>query len=525
MDAHKKLIKALEHADFYPLPTKRVEIVQTHISYIFICDNEVYKIKKPVNFGFLDFTSLAKRKFFCEGEVRLNCRLAENIYLGVVEIKQNHDGKFSFAGDGETIEYAVKMKKIPTQKMLKQLLKEGKCTGAIIEQIARKLVNFHQQAETGDKINEMGSIETISFNHRENFTQTESVIDLTISAHQYNFLKTYVFSFLEKHEKLFAQRVAQGKIRDCHGDLHLEHIICDDSGIFIFDCIEFNERFRCGDVAAEVAFLSMDLDFNGYREFSKEFVSAYVAISNNTEIYALLNFYKCYYAFVRGKVVGFRLNDKAINATERVKAVKLASRYFELAAEYAAKLIKPALIISCGLMGTGKSQLARRLSTHLGAEVITMDILRKETFNIPSQERCYDDFGKGIYDTQTTSLAYRGAFDIAREKLSAGTSVIIDASFKNRELRLAAQKLAQEVGVGFIAILCECPEHIIEERLKRREERKNGASDGRWEIFAKQKASFEEINELSPENFFIVNTNNDKNISTYTVLEEIAKRV
>ncbi|MCF8054283.1 MAG: AAA family ATPase [Deltaproteobacteria bacterium] len=525
MENQAEIVKAMSHKNFYPCPTSMVKIIQTHISYIFVGDEDVYKVKKPVNFGFLDFTTKEKRRFYCEQEVILNRRLAPKFYEDVVAITRESSGAFTINGAGEVMEYAVHMKKIPTNMMLKNLLAQGKAGIAVLDKVAQRLAEFHRNAATNEKINKMGKLETIRFNHEENFAQTQPFIELTISPLAHRCIQNYVSTFLEKNEELLLSRVAQGKIRDCHGDLHIEHIICEDEEISIFDCIEFNDRFRHSDVAADVAFLAMDLDYNGFEDLSRSFVSSYIKHSADDAVLLLLNFYRCYYAFVRGKVISFRLNEKSLAATERVATAKLAGRYFDLALRYATALKKPTLIIICGLMGTGKSQMARTLTSMLGIDSVVMDVLRKELLNIPPHEKHYEAFSSGIYSAEMTKQVYDVAFAMAQKSLAAGKSIIIDASFKKQEMRLAVQRLAMELGADFLAIRCVCPDSIVEERLKRRALRSTGASDGRWEIYAEQKQNTDAFSHFSEDEFFTVDTSGNRQDSIFTALAEMAKRL
>ena len=261
---HPKLVEAMSRPDFYPHRPEKVELVQTHISFVFIAGDLVYKVKKAVDFGFLDFTTLEKRKYFCEEELHLNRRLAPETYLEVAAIGEDAGSALRLGG-GRPVEYAVVMKKLPLDRMLKKLLVEGKAGVDAMDAIARKVADFHRKAETGGEIDAIGGIDTIRRNHDENFEQTAKYIGLTIPRSRYDFLRDYVNRFLERERPLLEKRVRDHRIRDCHGDLHAEHI-CLADGIIIFDCIEFNKRFRYGDVAAEAAFLAMDLDYNGYPE-------------------------------------------------------------------------------------------------------------------------------------------------------------------------------------------------------------------------------------------------------------------
>ena len=436
---HPKLVESMLNPDFYPdKPGGRVELVQTHISYVFIAGDLVYKVKKPVNFGFLDFMTLEKRKYYCEEELRLNRRLAPDAYLAVMPICEEPSGRLRLGGKDRIVEYAVKMIRLPQDRMLKVLLSQGKAGLPEIEAIARKVAEFHALAATGGKIDEMGSIETIRFNCEENFEQTKKYVGATLSAEKYAFIGDYVRTFIEKERPLFESRISGHRIRDCHGDLHLEHI-CLTDGIVIFDCIEFNERFRYSDTASEVAFLSMDLDFNGYPDDARAFADDYIRFSKDGQMQSLLNFYRCYRAYVRGKVISFRLDEAALSESERSEIVAAGSRYFDLAFSYAARLEKPALILMTGLMGSGKSHLARNLSPLLGADVLRTDVLRKEMLDISPEERRFEEFGAGIYSDKVSARTYDLALEKALDLISRGRSVILDASFKRRTEREKAR--------------------------------------------------------------------------------------
>ncbi|MCX7634553.1 MAG: hypothetical protein N2Z74_02265, partial [Syntrophales bacterium] len=338
------LFTAMMDPAFYDHRPERVEVIQTHISIIFLAGHEVYKVKKAVNFGFLDFTTLERRRFYCERELELNRRLAPDVYREVVPITEQ-DGRFALGGVGTTVEFALRMRRLPEDRMLKRIVGTERFDPSVMDTLAEKVVNFHRRAATGGDIDTLGGIATIRHNHEENFTQTEKYIGITISPQAFRFIRRWTDYFLKENEAFFAERVRMGRIRDGHGDLHLEHIIVEDGGITIFDCIEFNDRFRCGDVAAEVAFLAMDLDFNGYPALGDRFVNAYIQASGDAGVALLLNFYKCYYAYVRGKVVSFRLDDPAIPLAEREAAKEMAERYFTLAYDYAARPERPIAVV------------------------------------------------------------------------------------------------------------------------------------------------------------------------------------
>lgn len=492
---YDNLVEAMKRPDFYPHRPEKVELIQTHISFIFIAGDYVYKVKKAVDFGFLDFTTLALRRHYCAEELRLNQRLASDVYLDVVEIGEDGEGRIVLGRGERIVEYALLMRTLPRERMLKKLLRDGTVDPLVMEAIARKLVQFHGQAATGGDIDRIGSVETIRTNHEENFTQTERYVDIAIPAYQYTFVRDYARNFILRNDALLRKRVADHKIRDCHGDLHLEHI-CLTDGIVIFDCIEFNERFRYEDVTAEVAFLAMDLDYNSYGAHGKVLVDAYSRYADDPEVPVLLNFYKCYYAYVRGKVTSFRIDDRTLAERECREVMAEASRYFDLSYSYAAQLEKPTLILMTGLMGTGKSVLANRIAPPLDAEVIRTDVLRKEIIHIAPQEHRYDDFNQGIYAEDVSRTTYGEALRRASEKLREGRSVIIDASYKKREERMAVIAAAEELEVDLFILECVCSDEIVRERLTGRYKEGKDASDGRWEIYKAQKADFDAVTEV-----------------------------
>jgi len=327
-----ELVQKLLDPIAYPDTPQGIELVQTQMSFILLADDYVYKVKKPVNLGYLDYTTLDKRRFYCQREVELNQRLCPEAYLGIVPITKDDD-HISIEGKGEVIEYAVKMRRLPQEAMMDVLLANDQVSPQMVTRVAEKLVEFHQNAETNTSISTFGDLQTITQNTDENFNQTERYIGNTISQEKYRHIKDYTDSFMENNASLFRKRVADGKIRDCHGDLHAAHI-CFVDGICIYDCIEFNDRFRYCDVAAEIAFLAMDLDRYGRADLSQSFVNAYVDRSQDNELLELLNFYKCYFAYVRGKVESFKLDDPYIAGDEKKRVMATAMRYFELAESY-----------------------------------------------------------------------------------------------------------------------------------------------------------------------------------------------
>jgi aminoglycoside phosphotransferase family enzyme len=327
------LQKALLNPDIYPDHPQAVKFIETHISLLFLTGNNVYKVKKPVDFGFLDFTTLGKRKFFCEQEVKLNRRLSPTIYLGVVAITKEGN-RIILDGKGELVEYAVKMRQIPEEFLMDKLLEKKQVSPRMIEAVSEKLVKFYFAAESNDLIQSFAKPERVKQDTDENFEQTEKYIDVTIPGEVYGAVKNRTNEFFRTNGKIFHQRIASDRIRDCHGDLRLEHIFWGDE-ISIFDCIEFNERFRYTDVAADIAFLAMDLDYHTRQDLSEHLIHAFIGESGDQELTEVLDFYKCYRAYVRGKVESFRLDDPHIPGEDKKEALKRAQKYFNLAYRYA----------------------------------------------------------------------------------------------------------------------------------------------------------------------------------------------
>lgn len=335
MESQKQVVDALMTSEAYPEDTNKIELIQTHISFVFLTRNFAYKVKKAVNFGFLDFSTLEKRRFFCEKELALNRRLCTDIYLKVVPI--NKSRLIKIEGDGETVEYALKMRRLPQERIMTALLHENKVDDKTIEDLAKIIARFHSSAQANVEIKEFGSVRIIKTNWDENFTQTKRYIGKTITEAEYAFLESKVSGFIVANQKLFESRIRDNRIRDCHGDLHSGNIFITDK-ICIFDAIEFNDRFRYSDVASDVAFLAMDLDFQRRPDLADFFIEKYTAYSKDHELSRVLAFYKCYRAYVRGKVISFKLDDPSVSVEEKTTATTEAQAYFKLAVEYAEKM-------------------------------------------------------------------------------------------------------------------------------------------------------------------------------------------
>ncbi len=323
---------ALLQPEVYPDAPRRVEVVQTYISYIFLTDHYAYKVKKPVNFGYLDFSTLRKRHYYLEQELVLNRRLAPEMYLQVLPVVRRRGG-LRLGGPGPAVEYALQMIRLPQHLMMDEIADRRELTEAMVARVVARLVPFYRQAATGGRINKFGHQAVLRFNHEENFRQIEPFAGTLLSRTAFRDMVTYSRGFLEEQAALLTARLKEGRIRDCHGDLHLKNI-CLADGVYIYDCIEFNPRFRYGDVAADIAFLAMDLDFHGYPDLGRYCSLTYAAQAADAGLPQVLPFYKCYRAVVRGKINALASQEADLPPAARDAAADLARRYFALAWRY-----------------------------------------------------------------------------------------------------------------------------------------------------------------------------------------------
>jgi hypothetical protein len=516
------LVKALSEPEAYPDRPTEVTLRQTHISWLFFTEQFVYKVKKPVNFGFLDFTTLEARRHFCEEEARLNRRLARDVYVGVLEVKATN-GRIRLGGPGEIIDYALQMRRLPEDRMLPALLAAGDVTPQTMRRLAQLLAAFHEEAATGGEIDQDGTLAVILKNWQENFAQTQPYIDFPLRRETYEKIRGRVLAFCRVREPLFDQRIAEGCIRDGHGDLRAEHI-CLTEPIAIFDCIEFNHRFRYGDVASDVAFLAMDLDERGFASLSQAFVQAYVEYSGDHGLLSVLDFYKCYRAFVRAKVECFRLADPTLSPADKRRAFRAAYRYGQLAAGYADALRRPWLILCCGLMGSGKSVLAEALAQRLDVEVLSSDVMRKELAGVQPTTPALDAYGQGLYSAERTDATYARLLQRAECLLAQGHSVLLDASFQRARHRAQAMQLAARLGAECCLLECWCPEEELRRRLEARVVQGGSISDGRSELLAQQKKAFEPLFEIPPEQHLKVDTTRAPQVVAEDVVGQFARR-
>lgn len=495
---HPSIVRFLSDPAAYPHGPERVEHIQTHISDVFMAGELVYKLKKPVDMGFVDYTTLELRRHFCELEVELNSRLSD-IYLGTVPITFS-GGAYQLGGYGKgvVVDYVVEMRRLDDAGFLKTLLERGEITREDMLGVVAKLAAFYEAHPTTPAISAYGELAAIRRNIEDNLSLIGTFTATTITRPAFEAVSRFNDTFFERCGELFARRTSGGWIRDCHGDLHLEHIHLAAGKVNIFDCIEFNPRFRFIDIASETAFLSMDLDYNGHPGEAALVAEEMARRLGDGEMWRMLDFYKCYRAFVRGKVESIRSAESEVPQAEREEAALRAGRYFTLGLMYALVGSGAVLVVTFGNIGSGKSTLAGGIARELGCEVFSSDVVRKELAGLAPTERRYEGFTEGIYSPAMTEKTYAELLARAASELEGGRVVVADASFSRRWQRALALETASKCGARCVFILVDAPVSTLRERLIEREMKGVSVSDGRLEILDEWLARFEPPDELPP---------------------------
>ncbi len=518
----EEMVSFLLDPRVYPHIPGEVRLVQTHASLVFLAPPLVYKVKKAVNFGFLDFSTLEKRRFFCEREVALNRRLSPAVYLGVVPISLK-DGRLVLGAGDEVVEYAVKMRQLSERDFLHRRLERGEVELGDLDRIVAVLKGFYEQQTPTAEVEAWGRIDRLRISTDENFRQTEPFVGQTLSRPAFEAIRCFTNRFYERHADLFAARIRQRWIRDCHGDLHLAHIHLTPRALQIVDCIEFNDRLRYLDVANDIAFLAMDLDYHGRPDLARYFVRQMAGALGDAGMERLIDFYKCYRAYVRGKVES--LNSLAAGEPEadRLASRERARRYFRLALQYAVAGPEPRVWLVMGRVGSGKTALAGALAQELGCAVLSSDQVRKELAGLPLEERSPAAVRAGLYSKAMTRQTYDALLRRAREEAAAGRSVIVDATFARREYRDQWRRELERAGLAYGFIEARAPAALVEQRVREREGRPGVISDARLEDLAGLHRAYEPPVELSPPLLVAASTAEPLETTLANVLRELVE--
>lgn len=502
-----------------------MELRETHISWVFLGADTVYKVKKPVALSFLDFTTLQARKHFCEQELTLNQRLAPDVYRSVVPITRDADGRHRIGGSGDVIEWAVEMRRLPDRDNALVRLRDGRLDRQAVERMAQSIAKFHAAARADADTARYGQVSEIERNVRDNFEQTRDSAQQFLSAHELAEIERWQLAFIREHRTELEARLAQGRIRDGHGDLRLEHCyLTDNEAVAIIDCIEFSDRYRYGDVCADVAFLAMDLLWNERPDLSEALLAAYARAADDYDLYAVVDFYESYRAYVRGKVSSILHDDPSIGADARAAAAAQARKYYVLAEACAHEPVdERVMYVVGGMIASGKSTVADALAAIVHAPVIDADRTRKNLAGVALQQPLHDAPFEGHYSARATAETYAELLRRAAVVLGSKRSVVLDASFRDRQQRAAVLALAKRFDARLVFVECYVRREVCEQRLAQRT-RGPSISDGRPAVLDAFVGSFHPIDELPSENHVRVDTEMPINTTLAAIQTKLLKK-
>jgi len=464
------LVEALLRKDAFPHSAEDIELMETHISWVILAGNYAYKVKKPIVLDFLDFGTLGKRRCFCDEELRLNRPWAPELYLDVVAITGPADEPV-IGGEGEALEYAVKMRRFDQHLRLDHQLADGLLTVADMKELGQAIAARHAAAGRPDPADRERLTGQAIHYFWENFDHLGGILD----EEEFAFLHDWTSAEIGRHEATLRQRFDDGFVRACHGDLHLGNLVRLPSGITTFDCIEFNPDLRNTDVFADIGFLAMDLTEKGHPELAAHFLNRYLEKSGDYEGAVLLDLYFVYRCLVRAKVAAIRSRERETQ-DERDADVRDAREYAAMARRQASKG-KPVLVIMYGLSGSGKTWLSERLMAALPAIRVRSDIERKRLFGLDETADSESGIGSGIYSPEVSAETYERLFTLADSLLTAGHHVVLDAAFLKKKQRVSARSVASSLGVASVLVCAEAPVEVLRLRIEERATRKDEASE------------------------------------------------
>jgi aminoglycoside phosphotransferase family enzyme/predicted kinase len=466
VQAHHALISALHNPALYPHPVDQITLLETHISSVLLAGDFAYKLKKPYDLGFLDFTTLPARKHYCEEELRLNRRFAPELYLEVVPISGTVYAP-RLGGDGPAIEYAVKMRRFPAASLLTEVMARGELQPAQIDDLARDVADLHDRVAVAPPHSRFGTPESIHAHAAQNFAQIRPLLASDAQRDELNAVAHWTEESFRRLEPVFAQRQRNGFVREGHGDMHAGNMVVIDGRIRLFDCIEFNEAFRWIDVMSEVAFFVMDMVSHGRADIGYRFLNGYLEQTGDYAGLAVLRYYLVFRAVVRAKVAAMGGSQPDISENERLDAWQHYQHYMDLARRfYAAD--HPLLIVMHGLSGSGKSTVAARLAEQLGAIRMRSDVERKRLFGLKPLDKSAAAIPGGIYTREATERTYGRLHAMAREVLAAGFPVVLDATYLKRLERDAAREIAREGRWPCVVLSCQAAPDELRRRVTHR---------------------------------------------------------
>jgi len=491
MDTARQLVETLLEQDILGHKAAAPQLIETHTAWIILTGEFAWKIKKPVNFGFLDYSTLEKRHFYCDEEVRLNRRFAPQIYLDVVAIS----GSVEYprpGGDGPVLEYAVRMRRFPAGGLLSELAEQRQLELRHIDQMVERIAGFHRDTAVAPAGTPYGEAEQIVRWVRENFQQIRPLLSAPGEVEQLDQIRQWTETEQERLGPLMLRRKQQGAIRECHGDLHLGNITLIDDEVTLFDCIEFNPELRWIDVISEVAFLVMDLEDRGYRNYAYHFLNGYLQQSGDYEGLDMLRYYLVYRALVRAKVAILRRQQAGTDQQAAQTADAEYLQYLQLA-QQGIRRGQPAVLITYGVSGSGKSTIARQLCEAAGMIQLRSDTERKRMAGLAATERSASETGRGLYTAEQTEKTYQRLADLATAVLRAGYAVIVDATFLQRRYRDLFRALAEQNQLPFVILECQSADREIEHRIRTREVRGRDPSEATLDVLQQQRKAMQAL--------------------------------
>jgi aminoglycoside phosphotransferase family enzyme/gluconate kinase len=486
--ARDTLITAMQNADLYDHPVHNFQIIETHISQVILTGDYAYKIKKPVNFGFLDFSTLESRKHFCEEELRLNKRLAEKLYRCVLPITGSPENPI-IGGEGDAFEYAIKMCQFSQDQLFNHRQEHGILEPELLARLARQVAHFHNSLPplTNDK--PLGTPEAVYAAMQENFDQIRPMINDQPLLDQLDNLETWTKTTFERQRSLIDSRRANGFVRECHGDLHLANITLFEGDVTVFDCIEFNEPFRWIDVINDLAFLLMDLESRQEQALANLVLNTYLEYRDDFDALPLLPLYKAYRALVRAKIALFTLSNPSLDNEQKADMKQQYRDYAQLAEDYS-NIPNPYLLATVGLSASGKTCVSAAMSEELGLIRLRSDVERKRIHGLSPLDDSKSPTGGKLYSKEATEETYHRLASLASKLLASGLPVIIDAANLKEKERSLFATLAETQGVPFALLHCEAPDDL---RRKWVRNRKGDASEATEELLDVQQNWFEAL--------------------------------
>lgn len=478
------LIRALLDPACYDHPASAIEVIETHISWVLLTGTYAYKIKKPVNFGFLDFSTLEKRRFYCEEELRLNRRFAPQLYLDVTPIGGTPE-KPVLGGTATAFEFAVKMLQFPQHALLDRMLENGQLSSARTDEIAREVARFHAMIASSLVPSEAGTLEAVRRPVLQNFTQIAEQAGGRSDALLLNAIQSWSKAEFELKREALATRKEKGYIRECHGDLHLGNMAWIDDAVTLFDCIEFSPNLRWIDVMSDAAFVIMDLHDKGRPDLAQRFLNSYLEETGDFSGLAVLNYYLVYRAMVRAKVASIRASQPYLKPEQTQAAMITMAGYLKLATEFT-QPHRPWLVITHGLSGSGKTTASQILLEHSNAIRVRSDIERKRLYGLSPQERSQSGLDNGIYSADAHLQTYQHLEQLAKEILQAGYPVIVDAAFLKESERMAFRTLAYALRVPFLILHLQADEAALRQRIADRQMTGKDASEATLQVLERQ---------------------------------------